>query len=213
MPGPHEHPGPLSGSEEWDHRYLAENGQRIWSGRPNPALVAEVSAMPTGRALDLGCGEGADAIWLASRGWQVTGIDISGVALDRAREAAEQADVTVQWVKGDFVEDPPERGAYDLVTTHYPALLRSAGDAAIDALLAGVAPGGTLLFVAHHLADPDEARSHGFEPDDYVQPDDVVARLDESWTIGLHETRQRERPSSGRTPHKDDVVLKATRKA
>lgn len=211
MAGSHEHSGPLSDAEAWDRRYEAESGHRIWSGQPNPVLITEIADLAPGRALDVGCGEGADAIWLASRRWRVTGLDISGVALDRAREAAEQAGVTVQWIHGDFVKNPPSGDTYDLVTAHYPALLRSESGPAIDGLLDGVAPGGTLLFVGHHLSDPEEARSHGFEPDDYVQPQDVAARLDDNWTIDVYERRKRERPSSGRSPHTEDMVLKATR--
>ena len=68
---------------DWDATYLGR--EAVWSGEPNPQLVAEVADMPLGRALDLGCGEGADAVWLAARGWKVTAIDISQVALNRAR--------------------------------------------------------------------------------------------------------------------------------
>lgn len=73
---------------EWDTRYRERDGA-MWSGRPNGRLVAEVADLTPGRALDVGCGEGADAIWLARRGWTVTAIDISDVAVGRAREAAE----------------------------------------------------------------------------------------------------------------------------
>src|SRR5579871_5362086 len=85
---------------EWDARYREREGQ-MWSGRPNGRLQAEVAGLTPGRALDVGCGEGADAIWLARSGWTVTAIDISDVALSRAREAAERAGVMVEWVCGD----------------------------------------------------------------------------------------------------------------
>src|SRR5262252_2024810 len=89
-----------SQAAEWDARYGERDGS-MWSGRPNGRLVAEVTALTPGRALDVGCGEGADAIWLTQQGWTVTAIDISDVALDRGRKAAERAGVTVEWICGD----------------------------------------------------------------------------------------------------------------
>src|SRR4051794_28983233 len=90
---------------EWDARYREGDGA-IWSGRPNGRLVAEVADLSPGRALDGGCGEGADAIWLAQQGWTVTAIDVSEVAVGRARKAAEQTGATVEWVCGDALETP-----------------------------------------------------------------------------------------------------------
>jgi SAM-dependent methyltransferase len=207
----HEHHEPRSGPEEWDERYR-EDDNAIWSGHPNGSLVAEVSDLPPGRALDVGCGEGADAIWLASRGWQVTGIDISQVALDRAAAAAGEAGVEVEWMQGDFVAGLPTAGAYDLVAVHYPALLKSAMDDAIAALLVGVAPGGTLLFVGHAPPDPAEVESHGVDPDDYVQPGDVAERLGADWTIEVWETRERVAPATAPVRHSHDTILRATRR-
>lgn len=80
---------------DWNERY-ATHGDGLWSGRANGVLVAELAGSPPGRALDVGCGEGADAIWLAAAGWQVTGVDVSDVALERAAAAAGDAGVTVQ---------------------------------------------------------------------------------------------------------------------
>lgn len=199
------------GADQWDERYQGEGEHRIWSGEPNQALVAEVSDMEPGRALDLGCGEGADAIWLAKRGWQVTGMDISGVALDRAREAASAAGVTVDWVNVDFVAEPPLEDAYDLVISFYPALLKTAGRAAVDALSGGVAPGGTLLFVWHADFDPERARRHGIEPDDFLYAADIAPLLGDDWTIEVNEVRGRDTPSVGQSPHADDSVLRARR--
>ena len=106
--------------QEWNERYAGSN--QIWSGQPNQALVTEVSELPPGRALDVGCGEGADAVWLAQRGWDVTGLDVSGVALDRARLHARDAGVVVRWVRAGLVEAGlPDRG-FDLV---WPSIPRS----------------------------------------------------------------------------------------
>ncbi len=205
------HSDPPTSAEDWDARYSGEDGAALWSGAPNASLVTEVEGMGPGVAIDLGCGEGGDAIWLAKQGWEATGVDISRVALDRARRSADSAGVSVDWVQADFVEQPPAAGSYDLVTTHYPALLKSRAGDAIRALLQGVAPGGTLLVVGHDVEDPGYARSHGFEPDDYLQPGDVAQALSGEWTIEVHETRPRATPPSGQSPHAGDVILKARR--
>ncbi|MEE8407083.1 MAG: class I SAM-dependent methyltransferase [Acidimicrobiia bacterium] len=207
------HPGHGSDSDaaDWDERHR-ERPTGAWSATPNGSLIAETSDLAPGRAVDVGCGEGGDAIWLASRGWQVTGVDISQVVLDRAATNATERGLSVDWVCADIITDPPTPGGYDLVSTHYPALLHSADDAAIKALLIGVAPGGTLLVVHHGDVDPEYAKSYGFDPDDYIQPADVAVRLDDNWTIHVSETRPRQPTSpGGSSPHSQDTVLKARR--
>ncbi|GAA2208842.1 NAD(P)/FAD-dependent oxidoreductase [Nonomuraea monospora] len=142
-------PDGLTEEEAWDGRY--RQSERIWSGAPNAVLVQEVSELPPGRALDLGSGEGGDAIWLAAKGWQVTAVDISGVALRRAARHAEEAGVgeRVDWQRHDLGASFPE-GVYDLVSACY---LHSAGDMPREKILrraaAAVAPGGVLLVAGH----------------------------------------------------------------
>ncbi len=184
----------------------------MWSGRTNGALVAELAGSSPGRALDVGCGEGADAIWLARAGWRATGVDVSEVALERAARAAREASVTVEWVCTDVSALPQAPGGYDLVSVQYPALKHSAGDEAIRALLDAVAPGGTLLVVGHVPLDPDCARAHGFELADYVQPADVLARFDEGWEVEVDETRPRVDPVPEGSPRTHDAVLRAKRR-
>jgi 2-polyprenyl-3-methyl-5-hydroxy-6-metoxy-1,4-benzoquinol methylase len=136
---------PPNSQAEWNARYL--ESEQIWSGNPNAALVREITGMTPGRALDLGCGEGADAIWLARQGWSVTGVDVSDVALDRARQHAAAAGVRIAFALDDLVESP---GEFDLVTSfflHVPeAALR---ERTLLVAAASVAPGGTLLVVGH----------------------------------------------------------------
>jgi SAM-dependent methyltransferase len=204
---------PGHGPDDWEERYA---GDAVWSGRPNVALVAEVSDLATGRALDVGCGEGADAIWLAQRGWQVTAIDVATNALERARAAGEAAGVEVEWVRSGLVElDQAGRGAavegFDLVTLFYPALLRTADARSEKALLRLVAPGGTLVVVHHAQIDRDRALSHGFDPDDYVGHDDVVAALGEGWVIEVDEQRERDVTEGAGAHHHLDLVLRARR--
>lgn len=148
----------------WEDRYGAE--EHVWSGRVNPTLVERAADLPVpegGRALDLGCGEGADAIWLASRGWHVTGLDLAQNALDRAAAAAARAEAEdpalaglgerLTWQQADlFAGDPgvPAPGAYDLVSAqffHTPAALFAD---VYQRIAAAVRAGGSLLVVAHH---------------------------------------------------------------
>ena len=210
----HTSPGQLGddgGAAYWDERY-AGAGQ-VWSGRPNGALVTEVTGLAPGRALDVGCGEGADAVWLAGHGWDVTALDVSQVALDRAAERARQAGVHVRWVHAGLVEAPLSPGAFDLVSAQYPALLRTPTNEAERVLLAAVAPGG-LLLVVHHAVfdhDHDHDRDHRFDPADYVQPSDVTALLDADWHVEVYETRPRAVEGGAGARHTLDTVLRARR--
>lgn len=158
--------------------------------------------------LDVGCGEGADAVWLASQGWQVTALDISSVALDRTRAAAAAAGVEVRLVHAGVVE--AALSGFDVVSAFYPALLTTPGRDAERALMAATAPGGTLLFV-HHVPDRDHARSHGFDLDDYVSVADMHAALDDSWTVLTYQERAREISGGSGAHHRVDVVLIARR--
>src|SRR3954471_477357 len=137
---------------EWDERYSAAD--QVWSGEPNGALVAEAVGLEPGRALDVGCGEGADAVWLARRGWQVTALDVSQVAIHRAQRHARDAGVQVAWVHAGLVEAALPAGGFELVSAQYPVLRKAPGAVAERILVELVAPGGTLL-VVHHAIDPD----------------------------------------------------------
>jgi SAM-dependent methyltransferase len=196
----------------WDARYSEGEGP-MWSGRPNGRLVAEVAHLAPGRALDVGCGEGADAIWLAGRGWAVTAIDISDVAVRRAREAAEAAGVPVEWVCGDALRTPFPAGSFDLVSMQYPALPKAAGESAVRALVGTVRPGGLLLAVYHDLGEEhrEHMRSRGEDPDDYVGADDLGRLLGDDFTVELHAVEPRVDPPPG-TPHVADVVVRARRR-
>lgn len=196
---------------DWDERY-ASHDDRLWSGRANGVLVTELAGSSPGRALDVGCGEGADAIWLARAGWQVIGVDVSEVALERAAVAGRDAGVTVEWVRADVSVMPPAPRGHDLVSVQYPALKHSPGDDAICALLDAVALGGILLVVGHAPIDPDYARAHGFEIADYVQLPDLRARFDEGWEVQVDETRPRVDPVPEGSPYTHDAVLRAKRR-
>ena len=189
----------------WDEKYLTQD--QLWSGAPNGVLVVEAADLSPGQALDLGCGEGGDALWLAGRGWLVTAVDISRVALERAAAAASETKVC--WTHGDITVSPPPAGAFDLVSALYFPLPRSA-PAALQSLLAAVAPGGTLLVVGHDL---DSSHDHhidpAIDPGAYYRPDEIAELRDGAWTVRVDETRPRVSPAPPGSGHVNDIVLKA----
>lgn len=194
-------------ADEWDERY---GDDQMWSGHPNEQLVVEASDLIPGTALDVGCGEGADAIWLAQRGWRATGIDVSAKALDRAQRAAAAVGVDVEWRAVGL--EQADASTYDLVIGFYPALMRRDGSI-IETLLDTVAPGGTLLVVHHAHVDRERAREHGFDPDDYVRHDDLVDALTgrDGWMIDIAQERGRTAPEGPGAHHHSDLVLRARR--
>ncbi|MFG3352814.1 FAD-dependent oxidoreductase [Streptomyces sp. NPDC048001] len=208
-----------SGEEaDWDHRYAGSG--RAWSGNPNGTLVHEAGALSPGRALDVGTGEGADALWLAEHGWKVTATDISGNALARVRSEAERRGLAVTLVRGD-ANDPEPFGTetYDLVSLQYGSFKRTPDQRGLRSLLAAVAPGGTLLVVHHDLTplrDPVDVatQTRMYDPEAFVGVEEIAAALAAdpgTWQVGTHETRPRPAGAVS-THHVSDVVLRATRR-
>ena len=193
----------------WDERYSSRD--QLFSGAPNGVLVTEVADLPAGQALDVGCGEGADALWLARRGWQVTAVDISQVALRRAAAAGTDVAGRVAWTRADLTATRPPASAFDLVSVQYFPLPHQPDHAALRGLLAAVVPGGTLLFVGHDLADLPERLDNGVVPRDYYQPAEIATFLDGNWKILVDETRRRHAPAPAGTHHTHDTVLRAQR--
>jgi SAM-dependent methyltransferase len=192
---------------EWDARYTGF-ADRLPGLEPNSVLIDATGPLIPGRALDVGCGGGAEAVWLARNGWDVTALDVSAVALEHAARRARDAGVHVQWGQSRLEDAQLPVGGFDLVTACYPALRQSPEGAAQQALLAAVAPGGTLLVVHHADVDAEQARAHGFELADYVGHDDIVAALDGHWHVRVQRRRPRATPTGpgGQHTH-DDVVL------
>ncbi|WP_084263338.1 class I SAM-dependent methyltransferase [Actinomadura formosensis] len=201
-------------SAEWDRLYAGRD--LVWSAGPNRWVEEVAAGLPAGRALDLAAGEGRNALWLAERGWSVTAVDFSAVALDRARSLAvrrlaESAD-RLDLVEADLGEYVPARRGYDLVIVAYlqagEELRRRVLRAAADA----VAPGGLLLVVAH---DSDNL-AHGVggpqDPAVLYTADDAVSDID---GLGLRtvraEPRSREVSADGRTRTAIDAFLLARR--
>ena len=138
-------------ASDWDRRY--GTAEYVWTAEPNVFLAREVADLPGGRALDLACGEGRNAVWLAEQGWQATGVDFSEVGLDKARRLAADHGVEVEWIRADATRwEPPEQG-YDLVGLLYLQLPADERRRAIGIAGRALAPGGTLLVVAHDLTN------------------------------------------------------------
>jgi SAM-dependent methyltransferase len=197
----------------WDERYRSQAA--LWSGNPNRHLVAEVEDLAPATALDVGAGEGADAIWLAGRGWQVTAVDISTVALERAAGHAAQAGSAIaeriHWLHQDVLGWAPPRDRYDLVSAQYVHLPTELRRALFDGLASAVAPGGTLLIVGHHPSDLETVpRPH--EPDLFFTGDDIANELDATqWDVVTNMAAERTGTHDGRTVLLHDAVLRARR--
>ncbi|SKA85536.1 Methyltransferase domain-containing protein [Agreia bicolorata] len=202
----HEHQSPAS---FWEARYR-ESG-KAWSGRANAALVREAGGLAPGRALDLGSGEGGDALWLASRGWDVTAVDISPTALERGRAAADSAGFgdRVSWVEADLATWVPDN-EFDLVSAHF---LHSPVELPREAILrraaSAVAPSGVLLIVGHGAFPPWSTHRHEGPP--LPEPDEVLARLElpmSEWTVLTSAMVDRDAVSpAGETVVMTDAVL------
>jgi thioredoxin reductase/SAM-dependent methyltransferase len=176
---------PSANESDWDHRYA---GDQIWSGNPNGTLVSEISGLAPGRALDVGAGEGGDALWLAGEGWNVTASDISRRALDRVGAEARRRGLRVECHHADAnAADAFAPAAFDLVSVQYASIPRTPDDRGVRGILNAVAPGGTLLIVSHDI-EPMRAelaaRAAGspdagpmFDPDAYVRVDDFASAL------------------------------------
>lgn len=195
-------------STEWDERY-ATYADRMPDDAPSAVMIEVAGSLAPGAALDVGCGIGANAIWLAAHGWDTTALDVSQVALDRAATRAQRAAVDVRWLRGrleDLAVAPS-----DFVVAHYPALRHSPGNDAERALLAAVAPGGTLLVVHHANVEIELAKAHGFDPSDYVSHDDVVGILGDDWDVTVERDRPRDVPAGFDGQHTHDDVIVARR--
>lgn len=174
----------------WDDRYAETD--LVWSAGPNQFVAEHVGSLPPGRALDVACGEGRNAVWLAEHGWDVVGVDFSSVAIDKARRIAEARDVEVDWRVGDVTE-PEALGdeTFDLIVVAYLHLPGPELDALLGGLGRALQPGGTLLVVGHHVDNLD--RGHGGPPDRSVLHDphaieEVLGDLDVTQAGEVHRT-------------------------
>jgi thioredoxin reductase/SAM-dependent methyltransferase len=206
--GHHRH-GRIHGEQAWDSRYRSQ--PQTWTGNPNPALVAEVSDLSPGSALDAGAGEGGDARWLAARGWRVTAADISTVALERVARSAHEAGLDITPLHLDLTRDPaPE--TYDLVSASYLHLPAEQRRTVFAHLAAAVAPGGTLLVVGHDLSDLHTTMPRPGLAEMGWTTREVIAALGDGWSIDTCGERPRaavDHDGAELTIH--DVIVRAHR--
>ncbi len=194
----------------WEERYSSE--EKVWSGDPNPQLVAEVSGLPPGTALDVGCGEGGDVIWLAQQGWRATGADFSANGLARAARHAQEAGVAdrTDWWQVDARTFAADGRSFDLVTTHFlhPP---DGGMVEVTRRLAGaVAPGGHLLVVGHAPSEVFTQLSQGHHRAMFLA-EDLLPALPEDFEVLVVEQRPRTTTRDGVTVEIDDSTLLARR--
>ena len=214
----HEHQPQQSGHTEmfepdaWDERY--SGAETVWSGRPNPQLVAEVAALTPGTALDVGCGEGGDVIWLAQQGWTVTGADFSANGLARAAGHAEAAGVgdRCDWWQVDARSFAPDGRRFDLVTSHF---LHPPDAGMVDVarrLAAAVAPGGHLLLVGHAPSEVFTQLSESHRRAMWVAAE-LLPGLPDDFEVVVAEERPRTATRDGVTMEIEDATLLARRRA
>jgi SAM-dependent methyltransferase len=198
-------------SVEWDRRYAGR--EFVWTSEPNRFLVEEAASLTPARALDLACGEGRNAVWLAERGWQVTGVDFSLAGIEKARQLEDARDVHVEWVIADLLDYRPNAQGFDLVIVFYlqipveqrTPILRAAADA--------VAAGGTFLLVGHDSSNIDEGHGGPQDPAVLYTAGDVVSDLEDAG-LDIERAEKVRRPveTSDGTRVALDALVRASRR-
>jgi SAM-dependent methyltransferase len=191
--------------DAWNQRYAG--AELVWSLEPNRFVAHEVADLPPGRALDVACGEGRNAIWLAKRGWDVVAVDFSSVGLDKARRLADAAGVSVAWREADVtVWDPP--GEFDFVVVSYLQLAQPDLEAVFARIVPAVAAGGTILVVGHDTRNLDEGVGGPPDPAVLLDVPGVVALLGD---LEIERAEVVERPVEGADRPALDTLVRARR--
>jgi SAM-dependent methyltransferase len=196
--------------ERWDEKWR----ERIdgTHAEPSPFLVAEAEGLAPGRALDLACGVGRNALWLAARGWRVTGVDFSEVALAEARRRAAALGLDVDWILADVTQWEPERDAFDLVCILYLQVPAADRREVLRRAVSALAPEGTLLVVGHHVRNLAEGVGGPASPDVLFTPEEVAASL-AGLSVERAETVLRPVEVDGQVRHAVDALVRARRPA
>lgn len=194
-------------AQAWDGRYAAS--ELVWSAGPNQTVVDEVSGLVPATALDLGCGEGRNALWLAEHGWAVTAVDFSPVAIDKARAWATRRGVDLRLLVADVTTWRPEQ-AFDLVLVAYLQLSWEQLGPVLASAAEAVAPGGTFLLVAHDLTNLDGGVGGPQDPVVLQTPEQVAGALD-GLQVQVAERVRRPVELDGDTRYAVDTLVRATR--
>jgi SAM-dependent methyltransferase len=195
-----------SRAELWDERHAS--GDPIESSNADPTLIEEVGVMTPGVALDVGAGDGRNAIWLAEHGWRVMAVDFSTVALDRGRTTAATAGVEVEWRLADLLEWAPPVGTFDLVCLFFIHLPSDERQLVYARAAAAVARGGTLLVVGHDRSNLTDGVGGPRDPGVLFTPDEIVSDLPAGFVVERAVTVRRA-TSAALSPL--DAVVRATR--
>jgi len=193
-------------AEAWNARYAQK--ELVWSAGPNRFLVAEVADLPPGRALDLACGEGRNAIWLAEQGWQVTGVDFADVAIEKARAIAAKRGVDVDFRVADLLAFEPPEQAFDLVIVFYLQLVAGELGPVLERAARAVAPGGTFLLVGHDSRNLTDGHGGPQDPRVLFRPEDVVAAIGD---LEVERAEPVERPVEAEGAVAIDALVRARR--
>jgi SAM-dependent methyltransferase len=188
----------------WDRRYAER--EFVWTVQPNRFLVQEAEGLAAGRALDLACGEGRNAVWLAEQGWQVVGVDFSEVGLEKARRLASARGVEGDWVAADVLEYRPEPLAFDLVLVFYLQVPASERARVLRAAADAVADGGVFLVVAHDSSNLQDGYGGPQRAEVLYTANEVVGDIDDS---GLLIERAERVERQAETPEGVRVALDA----
>jgi len=159
----------------WDRKYAEK--EQLWATTPNRTFASEAEGLPVGSALDLACGEGRHAVWLAKRGWQVTAVDFSDVAIGKARALAEREVVEIDFRTVDLLDFEPEENTFGLVLVLFLQLPADERRLVLGRAARALAPGGTFLLVGHDLANLTEGTGGPRDPAVLFTPEDIVAEL------------------------------------
>lgn len=193
-------------SQEWDQRYGGSD--LVWTAEPNRFVVAELQDLPPGRALDIAAGEGRNAVWLASRGWQVTAVDFSAVGLDNGRRLAARAGVAIDWVCADVREYEPEPGSFQLVLVAYLQLREAELARVLRRAATALAPGGVLLVVGHDVTNLAEGTGGPQDPAVLHTPESITRALGDLTVVRAERVR---RPVAGSPRDAVDTLVRAVR--
>jgi SAM-dependent methyltransferase len=192
--------------ERWNERYA--DPELLWGSTPNRFLVSETEGLPPARALDLACGEGRNAVWLAERGWRVTGVDFAEAALAKAAGLAAARNVELELIHADLLDWVPPAGAYDLVVVLYLQLPAAERRLVLGRAAGAVAPGGTFLLVAHDLRNLTEGHGGPSDPTVLTTADEVAAELP---GLAVEQAGCVERPVEGAGRPALDTLVRARR--